>query len=458
VGYLQRFTRPPRGGMISRAAASSVLLSLLFFVVYGGANWLTSQRHDVGMWYFGWEEWIPFVPLMVIPYMSIDLFFAAAPFLCRSRRELATYCRRIALAIVVAGVCFLVVPLKLGYERPRIDGWIGSAFGWFFANDLPYNLFPSLHIALRTILAESYARHTRGAWHIASNVWFSLVGVSTLLTHQHHVIDVLGGFILGSVCCYLVPSRSFASPMIPNRRVGAYYFLGAVAASTAAIVLWPWGAVLIWPAAACLIMVAGYFGLGPAVYRKTAGRVPWSTRLLLAPILAGHYLSIRYYSRQCRAWDEVTPQVWIGRKLSNREAAGAVRQGVTAVLDLTAELSEAAPFLAIRYLNLPILDLTGPKPVQLDECIAFISNYAQRGIVYVHCKVGYSRSAAVVGAYLLASGAASSARQAMSRLRAARPSIVLRPEVIAALERFEAGVESLTAAIKDAPLLPAAID
>ena len=39
-------------------------------------------------------------------------------------------------------------------------GW-GAVFGWFFAADLPYNLFPSLHIALRTILAETYARHTR---------------------------------------------------------------------------------------------------------------------------------------------------------------------------------------------------------------------------------------------------------------------------------------------------------
>ena len=28
--------------------------------------------------------------------------------------------------------------------------------------DKPYNLCPSLHIALRTILAVTYARHTRG--------------------------------------------------------------------------------------------------------------------------------------------------------------------------------------------------------------------------------------------------------------------------------------------------------
>jgi len=61
----------------------------------------------------------------------------------------------------------------------------------------------------------------------------------------------------------------------------------------------------------------------------------------------------------------VTPGVWIGRKLNDREAANAVRQGVTAVLDLTAEFSEAKPFLALRYLNIPILDLTAPMQKRL---------------------------------------------------------------------------------------------
>ena len=58
------------------------------------------------------------------------------------------------------------------------------------------------------------------------------------------------------------------------------------------------------------------------------------------------------------------------------------------------------------------------------------------GRVYVHCKIGYSRSAAVVGAWLVASGAARSADEAIARLRAARPSIVIRPEAETALRKF----------------------
>ena len=360
-----------RGRLIVPAGAASVLLSLLFLAVYSGTNWLTSQRSHVGTWYYEWERFIPFVPLMVIPYMSIDLFFVAVPFLCRDRRELATFSRRITLAILLAGAFFLLMPLKLAQERPHVDGWIGVLFGWFFARDLPYNLCPSLHIALRTILAETYARHTRGLWNIASHVWFSLVGFSTLLTYQHHVVDVAGGFLLATVCFYVVPAIAHGHPVTPNRRVGLYYFLASVAASVTAALCWPWGSIFIWPAMACLVAAAAYFGLGPGIYRKVDGRLTLSTRLLLAPLLVGQNLSLRYYRRQCRAWDEVTPRVWIGRKLSGREAADAVRKGVTGVLDVTAEFSEAMPFLSTCYLNVPILDLTAPTPEQLQRCVNF---------------------------------------------------------------------------------------
>src|SRR5450631_181985 len=63
-----------------KAFAASIGLSVLFVVVYGWCNWITAQRHDVGTLYFEWERFIPFVPLMIVPYLSIDLFFVAAPF------------------------------------------------------------------------------------------------------------------------------------------------------------------------------------------------------------------------------------------------------------------------------------------------------------------------------------------------------------------------------------------
>ena len=68
---------------------------------------------------------------------------------------------------------------------------------------------------------------------------------------------------------------------------------------------------------------------------------------------------------------------------------------------------------------------------------AFITEQSKYGIVYVHCKIGYSRSAAAVAAYLLISGQVSVVTEAVSAVRRARPAIVIRSEVITALYQFE---------------------
>ncbi|HEX4640478.1 MAG TPA: phosphatase PAP2/dual specificity phosphatase family protein [Chthoniobacterales bacterium] len=418
--------------------AASVGLSALFVVVYGWCNWFTAQRANVPSLYFEWERSIPFVPLMIVPYMSIDLFFVAAPFLCRTNRELAIFSKRIAAAILIGGVCFLLFPLRFAFERPHAAGWLGALFDWFRGMDQPYNLLPSLHIALRTILAELYARHTRGSLRAASNLWFILIGLSAVLTYQHHVMDVVAGFALGVWCLYFFPESNAPSPVIPNRRVGSYYFAGAFVAAGLIVFFWPWGALLIWPAVSLGIMAAAYFRFGPEVFRKRNGRLPWTTWWTLAPVLLGQEISRRYYRRQGRAWDELTPRVWIGGVLNRDEAFAVVQQGVAAVLDLTAEFSEPAPLRALNYKNVPILDLTAPTPAQLEEMVLFIERESETGIVYVHCKIGYSRTAAVAAAYLVRSGLAPTASEAMDQLRRVRPCVVMRPEVLAALHEFEA--------------------
>src|SRR5207249_11017000 len=59
-------------------------------------SWLTAQRPGavVQTWHFAWERpAIPYIPLLILPYMSLDLFFFFAPFLCRDLRELRVFAR-----------------------------------------------------------------------------------------------------------------------------------------------------------------------------------------------------------------------------------------------------------------------------------------------------------------------------------------------------------------------------
>jgi protein-tyrosine phosphatase len=267
-------------------------------------------------------------------------------------------------------------------------------------------------------------------------VWFILIGFSAVLTYQHHVLDVVAGFALGAYCLYFFPESGGRLPVVPNRRVGSYYLVGTFVIAALAVLFWPWGAFLIWPTVSLGIAAAAYFGAGPGIFRKRDGRLPWATGWALGPVLLGVEISRLYYRRQSRAWDELTPQVWIGSVLTSKEAGAAVRQGVTAVLDLTAEFSESARFRSLAYRNIPVLDLTAPTFHQLQEMAAFIEEESSKGIVYIHCKIGYSRTGAAAAAFLLRTGKARTVPEAIHFLRKVRPTMVIRPEVMTALDGF----------------------
>ena len=148
---------------------------------------------------------------MILPYLSMDLFFVGAPFLFRRSRALKIFSIRIAGAIVVAGICFLLFPLRFAFPRPPLEGWLGWLFGFFLSLDAPYNLCPSLHAALLVLLVDAYGRHLRGSVRAAVMGWFILIGFSPLLTHQHHVIDIVAGFLLGGLCLGLIRNSNFTS-------------------------------------------------------------------------------------------------------------------------------------------------------------------------------------------------------------------------------------------------------
>ncbi|MCI0362373.1 MAG: dual specificity protein phosphatase family protein [Phycisphaerales bacterium] len=331
------------------------------------------------------------------------------------------------------------MPLRLGVERPPADGWLGPIFDWFRAMDKPHNLFPSLHIALRTILAELYARHTRGVLRWMSHIWFSLIGLSTLLTYQHHVIDIVGGFALALVCLYAVPAEAAGVRTPANFRIARYYVAGAAIVAALAVAFWQYeGWILLWPVTSLSLVAAAYLGSGPSIYRKRDGRIALAAKLMLWPVLAGQWLSMRHYARRGSAWSQASDQVWIGRQLSESEAGELHKHGVVAVVDLTAEFSAPESLRVLEHLNLQVLDLCAPSQEQIKHAVAFIQEHASRGKVYVHCKAGYSRSAAVVGAYLIASGCAKDAGHAIALLRTARPAIVVRPEAEQAIRDYRA--------------------
>jgi len=304
----------------------------------------------------------------------------------------------------------VLFPLTTGYPKPRdseLSGWSGQLFELLWSFDKPHNLAPSLHVALTSLLWPLYARHTRGVARWSVHGWFALMIASPLFTWQHHVLDVVTGAMLGQVCMFAFPERrerALVRSAAPNLRIARLYAAGSIILAIAAIVLgsyvgfWFW--IMVWPAMSLALIALAYVRGESTVFRKKAGRLPITTRVVLGPYLCGAIISRLVYRRRREPWIEAAPGVFRGRLLTKREAMGMRTLGISGVLDLTAEYSESQALSEIEYLNVPILDLTTPSREQFEAAITFITKHSQRGGVYVHCALGVSRSAAIVAAYV----------------------------------------------------------
>ena len=229
-------------GLFWRAAGSLALAGMVFVLVYGGCNQFTSTRADVGSCYFEWERSLPFVPWMIVPYWTLDLFFCGAFFLCASRAELRLLTTRLVAVVLACAIFFLLFPMRFGWERPEPSGWTAPLFHVLYANDQPFNLAPSLHISLRSLAWVSYGAHLRGWLRTVVKVWFILIGISTLLVWQHHFIDVVGGFLMGWFIKVLIPASPWRpEPLTPAHRRMALRVGGlAVAFATVALMGGGW--------------------------------------------------------------------------------------------------------------------------------------------------------------------------------------------------------------------------
>lgn len=405
-----------------------------FFLVYGLCNELTALRADVGSFFFAWERQIPVLPWTIIPYWSLDLFYAVSVLLCRNRLELDRHAGRIISAVLLSAVGFLLFPLRFGFPRPEVEGLFGSLFQALYGFDRPFNQAPSLHISLGMILWYLYAKYTHGPLRWLLHGWFVLIGLSTLTTWQHHVIDLPAGALVGVIAFWLFPDphaeqvgKTVHYRPTGGKRLAGRYLAGGLLCLALALQGDYW-LILLWPALSLSVVAAAYAGIGPTVFRKHDGRLSWAAQWVFAPYRLGQQLSWRWYRRRMGLpFAEVLPGLFIGARLDEQETRSfAAAHPRRLVIDLTGDFNEAASFRQTDYVNLQLLDLTEPPPDALRDGAATIEMALQQGkTVFVHCTLGYSRSAHLVAHWLTVTGRAHSLEEAFTKIRAVRPGIVM---------------------------------
>jgi len=192
-----------------RASLWLLILGPGFFLIYGSVNRFTATREAVPSLFLNFEHFIPVVPWHILPYMLLDVMFVASLFMCRSITELDQHAKRLMSGIIIAVTCFLLWPLKFGFERPQLEGFWGILHGKLIEFDLPYNQAPSLHIILLVLVAIVFLRHLPRWLAIPTLIWSGIICISVLTTHQHHIIDIVTA----------IPVTLFILCLFPNNKL-----------------------------------------------------------------------------------------------------------------------------------------------------------------------------------------------------------------------------------------------
>ena len=371
------------------------LNGVAFQVLYGACNAAAARAGVTRSIATPWDAAVPFVPWMLLPYVTSVPLLVAAFLAVPGRQALRALSQRCLLATGLATLAFALWPLRMATLDAAPSGGLPVLL-WRVVEgvDAPFNQWPSLHVAYCVVSWPALRDAVRRAWaRAAVAAWLALVVASTVLAHRHFLPDVAGGLALGALCRAVVPAHR----TVPA--VGLHYAVAALAAVVLGLTLLP-----PWP---CAWLAAGFAGVALAYARedvdflhKRRGGFPAWSWLLYLPYLLGYrltWLAVRRRERARPAVTRVDDGVWVGRRLAAHELALLPPDCV--VIDLAAELP-VTPGLGERVRSFGLLDIVPPPPARLATILDAIDQARDQGRpVYVHCAMGYRRSHEVASAW-----------------------------------------------------------
>ena len=204
----QSLTRPYR---VTIPMILLVSLVPFYLVIAGRARGSAVHAPELAL-----DHLLPLIPTWALVYGALYLFLIVLPVLVVQQEEMIRSTVWAYLTVwTVSYTCFLLYPTF----APRPDKVMGNSFAvwglkFLYGADPPYNCFPSLHVAHSFVSALACYRVHRTLGLVAMSC-ASLVAISTLLTKQHYVADVVAGIFLAWVV-YAVFLRNYSRANIPE--------------------------------------------------------------------------------------------------------------------------------------------------------------------------------------------------------------------------------------------------
>lgn len=180
-------------------------LTILWIVVYGGTCYITSLHQFRMPLHLDADLRMPFVPGAAVIYLSLFPMLWLSPFVLRTRAQLKSFCRSLQLIFLICGAGFLLFPSEEVRRYEFTSGISGQVFEFADWINLSYNNLPSLHVGLAVLCASVYSRSAPFRIAFWLWAWAAAIWISTLLTHQHYLIDTVAGAAVG----YAVSQAAF---------------------------------------------------------------------------------------------------------------------------------------------------------------------------------------------------------------------------------------------------------
>lgn len=193
-----RFLALPPSAERGRCFALAATFGILFLLLYGGASRLAAYvpwRFRVDL---PFELAIPFSPWSSLLYLAIGPLLCLGPFVLRRWRLLLPLVAVLTSETLVAAVCFVLLPVTTSFPPRETAGAVGLFFGFADLLNLEGNYLPSLHVAYALTAALAYGKERAPLVRIALFAGFVAMTASTLLMHEHHVVDAVAGMVLAA--------------------------------------------------------------------------------------------------------------------------------------------------------------------------------------------------------------------------------------------------------------------
>lgn len=418
-----------------------LLCAVVFTMVYNYAAWHASTLATVPSFVFAFEKHIPFIPWTIIPYMTSGLFFCLVFFLCTGKEQLKVLIQRILFVTVIAGIGFLLFPLKFSLPKPEVGNHIlGYSFQFLKTFDSPFNQAPSLHIAYAFIFWSVIRDVRKGRLFLM--IWLILLGISTLTTYQHHCIDIVTGSILAHISFIIFPfgKNDFR---YRNFQVANIYFLSGWILIFIALLLnefsGHFGLLLLWPVVMNILIGFHYQKNNVHFLKDKKGDISWFKKVFYLPYLLVYLVFWKFF-RKNRIPAEVLPGIYISSRPDAEDLKNFGKPDSIIIYDLSAEMEEISILQKqSAYHSTPFLDIGN---MDMDETKKLIVNITENyqtlpegGKILIHCTMGFTRSS-VIGILVMKNILSLPLEETINTMKTINKNMVIHSYLLDFLKKF----------------------